>query len=269
MRKIVLSLGVTLCVVLAAACASPTPAPTVQPTATLISNIVSLSGYRPVQTGDVIEGAKIGYQYILPSPERPVVVAFGEGMLELVSVKQQLQAGLIAYIQELVKEQRTLYAFDETDPNQTEPKSLTLAATRSEPVEIVIIPLDDQPHTWSVTETEQGETRAAYKLIRRKDGGLRFVDAYGLEAMNSAATLATLNGGGAGLVYSARLALLRLILSDARYQRGVDVMTSYPPTLNQYDPRILKIDPSLPGILQNTDWVLVSQPRPNPGKIAP
>ncbi len=268
MRKIALLISVTLCVALSSACASPTPAPTVQPTATLISNIISPSGYRPVQTGDVIEGAKIGYQYIIPSPEQPVVVvAFGERMVELVSVKQELKAGLVAYIQELVKEPRSIYAFDESDPAHVEAEPVTLTA--NQPVEIVIIPLNDQPHTWSVTETEQGETRAAYKLIRRKDGGLRFVDAYGLEAMNSAATLATLNGGGAGLVYSARLALLRLILSDARYQRGGDVMTSYPPALNQYDARVLKIDPSLPGILQNTDWVLVSRPGPNPGKIAP
>ena len=268
MRKIVLLLNITLCVALLPACASPTPAPMVQPTATLMSNIISPSGYRPVQMGDMIEGAKIGYQYILPSPERPVlVVALGEGMLELVSIKQPLQAGLIAYIQALAQEPRSLYAFDETDPNQAEPQPLTLAANK--PVEIVIIPINDRPHTWSVTETDQGETRAAYKLIRRKDGGLRFVDAYSIEAMNSAATLATLNGGGAGLVYSARLSLLRLILSDARYQRGVDVMTSLPPTLNQYDPRILKIDPSLQGILQNIDWVLVSRPGPNPGRVAP
>lgn len=259
------ALRVSVILALCAACTSPKP--TATPT-TPIPPTVTPSGYHPVQPGDIVEGAKIGYEYILPSPEQPIVViAFGEQMLELVGVKQELKAGLLAYIQELVQGPKSVYVFDEADPSQAEPQLMTLVANR--PVEIVIIPLKSDSHTWSVTETEQGQVRAAYKLIRRQDGGLRFVDAYGIEAMNSFATLTTLNGGGAGLVYSARLALLRMILSDATYQRGVDVMASRPPAASQFDPRILKTDPSQTGLEQNVDWVLVSRPGPTPGLTAP
>jgi hypothetical protein len=267
MRKTCLlaSVIVSLCV----ACKSPAPAAVPTPTPAPTPAIVSATGYRPVQAGDVVEGAKIGYQYLLPSQERPVVViAFGEQLLELMSIKPELSDGLVAYIQELTKEPTTIYAFDEADPSQNEPKLLTLDANK--PVEIVIFPIQqDFTHTWSVTETQEGEVRAAYKLIRRKDGGLRFVDAYGTEALNSFTTLITLNGGGAGLVFSSRLALLRLILTDPAYQRGADVMASHPPAVSQYDPRILMIDPSQKGLAQDITWVLVSRPGPNPGLIAP
>jgi hypothetical protein len=77
-------------------------------------------------------------------------------------------------------------------------------------------------------EGDDKETQAAYKIVRRKDGGLRFIDAYGLVALNSASNTFTLNGSGGGLMFSARMALLRLILSNAKYQRGVNAMESNP-----------------------------------------
>ena len=266
MRKTIL----LICMIVSLCVACKSPAPTAVPTATPspTPSIVSATGYRPVQAGDVVEGVKIGYQYLLPSRERPVVViAFGEQLLELMSIKPELADGLVAYIQELTKESRSIYAFDEADPSQNEPALLTLAA--NQPVEIVIIPIAEGPHVWSVTENQDGEVRAAYKLIRRKDGGLRFVDAYGTEALHSFTTLVTLNGGGAGLVFSSRLALLRLILTDPAYQRGADVMASHPPAVSQYDSRILVIDPSQKGLAQDINWVIVSRPGPNPGLIAP
>jgi len=265
-RTIWLIAVLALCV----ACAAPKPTVTpVPPSPATPTPLPALAGaYKPIQLNDVIEGAKIGYQYVLPSPDKPtVVVAFGEGMLELVSVKQSLQNSLVEYIRELSREPRQVYAFDEADPDQADPKLLTLEANR--PVEIVIIPINGENRYWSVIETEQGDIRAAYKLVRRKDSGLRFIDAYSLEAMNSFTQLATLNGGGAGLVFSARLALLKLILSDEAYQHGLDVIANHPPQISQYDPRILKIDPAQPGILQNTDWVLVSQTGPNADRPAP
>jgi hypothetical protein len=258
----------TMLIMSVAACQS-NPAPIVAGT-TLASTPTArpLTGYRPLQNNDLLEGAKIGYLYTLPSPEQPAVtLAFGENMLELVSIKPELRDGLLAYIRDLVQEPRSVYAFDENTPDQAEPKLLLLPANR--PIEIVFIPIAEGQHNWSVTETDQGEIRAAYKLVRRKDGGLRFVDAYGIEAMNSFTTLITLNGGGAGLVYSARLALLRLILSEPTYQRGADVMASQPPQLSQYDSRILKLDPTQTGLAQDLDWVLVSRPGPNPGLPAP
>jgi len=271
MRKTVLLFSVSLTLILTVilsvvttAC-RPTPAPILAPTAAPPTpSPLPPGAYRPIQINDVIEGAKIGYQYALPSPDQPVVViAFGAGMLELLSVKQELATGLVAYIQELAQEPKSIYAFDENDPSQTEPKLLTIAANK--PIEVIFVPIGEGQHNWSVTETDNNEVRAAYKLVRRRDGGLRFVDAYGLEAMNSFTTLATLNGGGAGLVYSARLALLKTILSDPGYQRGVDVMSSRPPQTSQYDARILRIDPSAQGLAQDVDWVLISRPGPNPG----
>jgi hypothetical protein len=47
-------------------------------------------------------------------------------------------------------------------------------------------------------------------------------------ALNSASNTFTLNGSGGGLMFSARMALLRLILSNAKYQRGVNAMESNP-----------------------------------------
>ena len=261
-------LASAMLIMLMAACQSK-PAPIVVGTALPSTpTALPLTGYRPLQINDRVEGAKIGYLYTLPSPEQPAVtLAFGENMLELVSVKPQLRDGLLAYIRELAQEPRSVYAFDENTPDQAEPKLLLLQADR--PIEIVFIPLAEGQHNWSVTETDQGEIRAAYKLIRRTDGGLRFVDAYSLQAMNSFTTLLTLNGGGTGLVYSARLALLRLILSEPMYQRGVDVMAGQAPPTGEYDSRILKLDPTQTGLAQDLDWVLVSRPGPNPGLPAP
>ena len=249
------------------ACApTPTPGPAVTPTVVPHPEILSPTGYRPLQEGDGVEGATIGYQYVLPSLERPVVtIALGSSLMQLVVPKPELVAGLVTYIEGLQKEPRTVYAFDETDPAQTEPRQLLLDMTK--PVEIAIIPIAEGAHTWSVTESQDGEVQAGYKLVRRKDGGLRFVDAYNAYALNSFTIVTTRNGSGAGLVFSARLALLQLILTDASYQRGEDVLAKQPPQTRQYDPRILKLDPARAGLDQNLDWVLVSRPGPNPGLI--
>lgn len=254
---------------LLASCVPPaTPLPTATPAVTPLSEIVSPTGYRPLQPGDVVEGATISYHYILPSLEQPVVViAFGQNLMQLVTIKPELSAGLVAYIQDLAKEPKSIYAFDEADPAQSEPKLVNWDA--SKPLEIAFIPITEGQHNWSVTESQDNEIRAGYKLIRRQDGGLRFVDAYDPLALNSFVIVTTRNGGGAGLVFSARLALLKLILTDAAYQRGADVLANQPPTTTQYDPRILKLDPTRTGLDQNLDWALVSRPGPNPGIIGP
>jgi hypothetical protein len=245
---------------------APAPAPAPEATATPLPEIISPTGYRPLQPGDIVEGAKIEYHYVLPSLDRPVVtLAFGPSLMQLVLVKPELTAGLVAYFQDLENSAVTAYAFDEADPAQLEPEQLSLEM--SKPVEVAIIPITEGKHVWSVTESQDGELKAAYKLVRRKDGGLRFVDAYDPMALNSFVIVATRNGTGSGLVFSARLALLRLILSDAGYQRGPDALTNRPPSTGQYDPRILKLDPTRQGLDQNVDWALVSRAGPNPGII--
>lgn len=259
-----IGLGAVMLIGLLVACGTPvTPkAVAVLPTPA----IVSPSGYRPIQTGDEVEGVTIGYQFILPSIERPVVViAASAYLLHFITVKAELVDGLVSYIQSLPKD-KSIYAFDENDPKQTEPKLMTWDATK--PVEIVFIPLPEDKRSWSVTEGD-GAIEAAYKIIRRKDGGLRVVDAYGKNAIYSAGELPTINGTGMGLMFSARLALLKMILDDPRYQRGANVMTTFPPDYGQYDARVLVLDPSKEGTFINRDWVLVTRPGPNPGLAAP
>jgi hypothetical protein len=177
-----------------------------------------------------------------------------------------MSAGLVAYIRELPADKPVL-AFDEANPGQTEPQSLKWDA--SKPVEIIFIPLTEGKHIWSVTETYKNEVQAAYKIVRRKDGGLRFIDAYGIPALQSANTLLPGYQGGVGLMLSARLALLRAILTNAKYQRGENVMESNPPTPGQYDPRVLKINPNASGLAQNEAWVLSARPAPGGGLSAP
>ncbi len=245
-----------------------TPVPTLAPTAPAPfkpPEIVTANGYRPVQAGDMIEDSRIDYQYLLPSQDKPVVViALGQNLLQLISIKPQLTDGLVTYIQELVKTPRTIWGFDENNPKQTQPAQLTIEANK--PVEFVFVYVPaDSTHNWSVVEKDGDELRAAYKLIRRKDGGLRVVDGYDLTALNSFNTMMTLNGGGTGLAFSARLALLRAILENPAYQRGENVMDTQPPQVSQYDARVLKIDPSQPGAFQNQDWVLVSRATPGGG----
>jgi hypothetical protein len=203
----------------------------------------------------------------LPSLDKPVVaLAFGANMLQLVTVRAELSDGLVAYIRELPADKPVL-AFDEANPGQTEPQSLKWDA--SKPVEIVFIPLTEGKHIWSVAETYKNEVQAAYKIVRRKDGGLRFIDVYGVAALQSANMLLPGYQGGVGLMLSARLALLRTILTNEKYQRGENVMETTPPTTEQYDPRILKINPAAIGLAQNEDWVLSARPGPGGGMQAP
>lgn len=228
--------------------------------------IVLQGGYRPVQQNDTIEGAPIGYNYILPSSDQPVVViAVSPYLIHFVSVKPELSAGLVAYIKELGKYQNVLM-FDENDQNQKDPTQMSWDA--SKPVEIVYIPIQEVKRNWSVTDGDD-TVQDAFKIVRRKDGGLRFVDAYGKDALFTAGSIATINGSGVGLMLSSRLALLRMILADSKYQRGANVLAISPPSLDQYDPRIVKLDPTKQGIAMNRDWLLVSRPGPNPGLQGP
>ncbi|MBI5653372.1 MAG: hypothetical protein HZC40_23440 [Chloroflexi bacterium] len=252
---------------IATACASNqiSTIPTMTPSA--YATIIAPSGYRPLQQNDPVEGTTIAYHYILPSLNAPaIVVAFGPNLIQLANVKPELVEGVAAFARELVKQPFTAYAFDENDPNQKEPKQLQFQAGK--PVEIAFVALAPD-RTWSVVEKSDNEIQAAYKIIRRKDGGLRFVDAYGQVAIFSASNTFTINGGGTGLMFSARLALLRAILSDPIYQRGENAVLLKPPTLDQYDPRVLKINPQASGLAQNQDWVIVTIPGPQPGRIAP
>jgi len=230
--------------------------------------IVSPTGFRPLQEGDTVEGAAISYQYTIPSLDQPAVnIAFSTNLLQLVQVKPELTSGLIDYAREISQSPAPVFAYDEATPNQTEPTPLTF--DRTKPVQIVFIQLVEGTHYWSVAETDDKGVQAAYKIVRRKDGGLRFIDAYGQVALFSANNMFTLNGGGAGLVFSARLALLKLILKDQRYQKGTNVFAAFPIDYTAYDPRILKIDPSRTGLAQDQDWVLISRPGPNPGLQGP
>lgn len=251
----------------AAACSPTAPTPT-PPTPPPLPQPTTLpQGYRPLQKGDVVEGSTIDYQYILPSEGQPVIdIAFGQNLLQLSTIKPQLADGLVAFAKDLVKEPHNINGFDETNPNQREPRPITLEANK--PVEIVFVPFAKGNHYWNVTETQQGDVRAAFKLVRRQDGGLRFINAYDLVALNNFGTLLP-NGGGGGLVFSARLALLQAILSDPAYQRGENVIDAKTPAPAQYDPRVLKVDPSKEGLAQNVDWVIQSRPVPNPGQISP
>ena len=247
------------------ACGTPVPTP-ISPENSA-ATVVAPSGYRPLQASDSVEGVTIGYQYVLPSLEQPVVViAASPYLLHFMNIKSGLSDGLVAYIREL-PQGKSILAFDENDPKQKEPKTMTWDARK--PVEIAFIPLPEDALAWSVTEEDGGEIQTAYKIIRRKDGGLRFIDAYGKNALYSASGLGTNNGTGIGLMFSARLALLRMIFTDPRYQQGANVMTTFPPDYGQYDPRILKLDPSKEGLQINRDWVLVTIPGPNPGMVAP
>ena len=230
-------------------------------------NSIIIGSYRPVQTGDTIEGVNIGYQYILPSQERPVlVIAASQFLLHFITIKEEMKNGLVAYAQDLPKG-NNINAFDENDTKQSAPKLMTWDA--SKPVEIVFIPLPEDQRTWSVTEEDENGIQAAYKIVRRKDGGLRFIDAYGKNALYSSEGLVTIYGSGLGLMLSARLALLRTILTNPNYQRGKNVMITYPPDYAQYDSRVLILDPSKEGLQVNRDWVLMTLPGPNPGMVAP
>ena len=242
-----------------------TPVPTAAPTSTPYPSFVLAGGYRPLQQNDLIDDAKIGYQYILPSQDNPVVaIAFSEGLIQLVSIKPALMSGIVTYMQDIAKDNKPVWAFDEKDPNQTQPKVMTWDPKK--PIEIVFVKLNDNtPIAWQVRESDQNELRAAYRFQVRKDGGLRFIDGYDLTTLNSLNNLMTLNGGGTGLGFSARLALLRTIMNDPGYQRGNDVMMIKPPATIQYDARILKIDPTKEGLLQDQDWALISRAGPSGG----
>ncbi len=247
------------------ACASATPSamPTPAPSASTSGPTAVPGVYKPLQNGDVVENAKIDYAYILPSADRPAItIAAAQHLLQLVSIKPQLTDGLLSYAKEISQSPHTIYAYDENNPNQTEPKLMTIEANK--PIEYVVIRVEEGPKYWSVTERQEGEIRAAYKLVRRHDGGLTFVDAYDLTALNTFSTLLT-TGGGAGMVFSARLALLKTIVNDQGYQRGDDVMAARVPDAKMYDPRVLQVDPNKEGLAMNVDWAIQSRPGPNPG----
>ena len=260
-----LTLIICLAGLVAACGGTPTPA-AIFPTATVPHSptIVSPTGYRPLQEGDTVEGAAISYQYVLPSLDQPVItVVFGNNLLQLIQIKPELSENLISFIQELARQPVPVLGYDEATPNQTEPKAITWDGKK--PIEIVYIPIVEGSHFWSVAETDENGIQAAYKIVRRKDGGLRFIDAYGRLALASANTMITLNGGGTGLLFSSRLALLKLILTNERYQRGINVFATNPVDHTAYDARILKLDPSRQGLAQDRDWVLFSRPGPDPG----
>ena len=265
MSKFIL-FGLFLLLGLVTACNAATPTPrSAVATPAAYATVVLPNGYRPLQQGDVVEDQTISYQYVFPSQDKPVgVVAFGNNLLQLASLKTPLVNGLADYVYALAQNPFVAWAYDENNPNQKEPTQLKFEAGK--PVEIAFIALPTGTHYWSVRESGGGETQAAYKIIRRKDGGLRFVDAYGLAALVSTQNTQTLNGGGAGLMFSARVAFLRTILSDAVYQRGDNPTSLKPPQLSQYDARILRINPQESGIAQNEDWVIVTIPLPNPGR---
>jgi len=220
--------------------------------------------YLPLQHGDTVEGVTIDYQYVLPSLDNPkVVVAFGRNLLNLIQINKNMSEGFAAYAQEVLKDAGPVLAFDEANPTQSEPQPLTIDAGK--PVEIAFIPIGETQRRWSVTESADGEIRSAYKIIRRRDGGLRFVDAYDIVTLQSLTGILTPQGNGTGLGFSARLAQLRLILTDPDYQRGANVMQNKPPDTGKYDPRALKLDPAKPGLSQNVEWVLIAQPAPSTG----
>lgn len=249
---------------LAAACAAKPPAPTAEPTATRPPALVLANGYRPLQSGDEVEGATIDYQYILPSPDNPVVVlAFGQKMLNLVQVNPDMSDGFVAYVEELRAKTGSVLAFDEANPSQTTPAAVTF--DRTKPVEFAFIPLPEEKRAWSATESSNGETRTGYKIVKRRDGGLRFVDAYDIIVLQSYNQIVTRMGNGTGLGFSARLAQLPQIFSDPAYQFGANAMQNKPPDASKYDPRVLKIDPNLSGIAQNLAWVLYSRNVPTGG----
>jgi hypothetical protein len=250
----------------AASTPSPTPSPTLP-----FPTVVAPTGYRPLQAGDVVEGVSIDYQYFVPSLDQPVVVvAVGSGMLQLITPRSDAYPAIVAYAQEiqnLLSKGAAIYAFDENDPKQTDPRALNFDG--SKPIEIAYVPLQGKGQKWSVTEGEGQDVFAGYKFIRRKDGGLRFVDAYDARVLSST-MFYTLNiGSGGGLILSARLALLRTILANPQLQRGANVFGNWQPPPSAYDARILKIDPTKEGLQQNVDWVIMTRPGPNPGLLPP
>ncbi len=257
--------------ILLAACASPTPSAPA-PTPTFASpTVVSPTGYRPLQMGDTVEGVPIDYQYFMPSLDKPVlVVGVGREMLQLVIPRMERSDGLIAYIEEirsLLRQGMTIYGFDENDLKQKEPRPLTFDG--SKPVEIAYVPLKETGQSWGVTEGEGGIVFAAYKFVRRRDGGLRFVDGYDARTLNFTG-IYTLNlGTGGGLVLSTRLGLLRTILSDPTLQRGGNVFIGKTIPYTLYDARVIQIDPSKEGLAQNVDWAIMTRPGPNPGLSSP
>lgn len=257
-------IGLILALLLAA-CAPSIPTP--PPTGTGPQSSSVYGSYRPLQKNDVVEGATIDYQYLVPSDGNPVVdLALGQNLLQLVSINPQMTNGLVAFAQDVTRETHSIYAFDENSPDQPEPKMVKIEANK--PLEVAIVKISDGTHYWSVTETQDGNVRAGFKFIRRSDGGLRFVMAYDLVALNNFTTMVG-GGVGGGLVYSARLALLNLFLTDPTYQRGENVLDTHPPDTSKYDPRVLKIDPSKEGLAQNVAWAITTRPGPNPGLPSP
>ncbi len=263
-RRVIVGLVLSM---LLAACGSPTPTVTPPPPTPISSAPIPSGSYRPLQKGDLVEGQSIDYAYILPSADNPVIeVALGINILNLVSINPQMTDSLVAFAHDVAQQSHTIFAFDENQPNQVYPAQLMIAANK--PIEFVVIKLPDDARNWSVRETQNNEVRAGYKLVRRADGGLRYILAYDLTALNNFVTFLPAGRGG-GLILSSRLAVLNLVLSDQRYQRGENVMETFPPDIKAYDARVLKTDPAKEGLDQNVDWAIITRPGPNPGITLP
>lgn len=263
-------LVLTLIIVLTA-CASTsgqfpaTPSPTPLP----IPTVTSPNGYRPLQAFDTVAGVTVQYYYIKPSLENPaVVIAFGPSIPELVEIRQGVDRDLTSFIQDTMKGAASTdglvqtLGFEIDDPLATEPKPIQIDPKR--PVEFLFGVLSNNPGVgWSDVEgPATDDVREAYKLIRRKDGGLLFVDLYHFNTLLQMAGQPTLNGGYVGLTFASRIAALPFILKLPVYQHGTQAIEKNPFDYNRFDPRVLRYDPTQEGIYAVRDWVLFSRPGP-------
>jgi hypothetical protein len=102
-------LASAMLIMLMAACQSK-PAPIVVGTALPSTpTALPLTGYRPLQINDRVEGAKIGYLYTLPSPEQPAVT---HRRKYVETGEHSSRAEVDTYIRELAQNPEA-FAFDE------------------------------------------------------------------------------------------------------------------------------------------------------------
>lgn len=256
---------------LLSACASTsgqfpaTPSPTPLP----IPTVTSPNGYRPLQTFDTVAGVTVQYYYVKPSLEKPAaVIAFGPTIPELVEIRPGADQDFTSFIQETLTGATgtdgmiSILGFDINDASATEPKSIKIDPKR--PVEFLFGVLSNNPTGgWSDVEGPAADdVREAYKLIRRKDGGLLFVDLYHFNTLLQMGGQPTLNGGLIGLTFASRIAALPFIVKMPIYQNGKQAIETNPFDYNRFDPRILRYDPTRQGAEAVRDWVLFSRPGP-------